>query len=82
MNPEDVRTPRAAENAANMLAGAECAKEPMPRDVSYIDRDPAKQVVLSPRLQELVRRVGGCQTEEVMAPVRGIMYEVISQRKY
>jgi hypothetical protein len=60
----------------------ECAKEARPRDVSYIDPDPAKQVVLSPRLQELVRRVGGCQTEEVMALVRGIMYEVISQRKY
>jgi hypothetical protein len=50
--------------------------------VSYIDHDPAKLVVLSPRLQELVRRVGGCQTDEVMALVRGIMYEVISQRKY
>jgi hypothetical protein len=59
----------------------DCVKE-VRRDVSYIDRDPAKQVVLSPRLEQLVRRVGGCQTEEVMALVRGIMYEVISQRKY
>jgi hypothetical protein len=79
MNLEnEARTPDAP---GNMLAG-ECAKEARPRDVSYIDHDPAKQVVLSPRLQELVRRVGGCQTDEVMALVRGIMYEVISQRKY
>jgi len=69
--------------APTMLApGGECAKEARPRDTSYIDHDPAKQVILSERLQHLVRRVGGCQTDEVMALVRGIMYEVISQRKY
>ena len=67
---------------ANGLAGADCPKEIRPRDVSYIDREPDKQVVLSQRLEELARRIGGCQTEEVLALVRRIMFEVISQRKY
>ena len=82
MNPEETMpgAPTRMPTAAYGLN--ECAKEAGPRDTSYIDRDPAKQVVLSPRLEQLVRRVGGCQTEEVMALVRGIMYEVISQRKY
>lgn len=68
----------------NMLAGAgmDCAKEARPRDVSYIDREPDNQVVLSKRLEYLARRVGGCQTDELLALLRRIMYEVISQRKY
>jgi hypothetical protein len=67
---------------ATMAMQKECAKEASGRDASYIDRNPDKQVVLSPRLEQLARQVGGCQTEEVLALVRRIMFEVISQRKY
>ena len=80
MDEREARMP-VTDAPRNMLAGAECPKE-IRRDTSYIDHDPAKQVVLSPQLEQLVRRVGGCQTDEVMALVRQIMYEVISQRKY
>ena len=83
MNENEARMPTPATEAPRaMLAGAECAKEALPRDVSYIDHNPDKQVVLSPRLEELARRIGGCQTEEVLALVRRIMFEVISRRKY
>jgi len=75
-------TPRADRLAGAVGLANECAKDTRPRDVSYIDHDPAKQVVLSPRLQGLVQRVGGCQTGEVLALVRGIMYEVLQSRKY
>jgi hypothetical protein len=76
----EARTP--ATDAPRMMPpGGECPKEMRPRDVSYIDHNPDKQVVLSPRLEELARRIGGCQTEEVLALVRRIMFEVISQRK-
>ena len=84
MNEDQARTPEAPRDlrAGTMGLANECAKEACSRDTSYIDRDPAKQVVLSPRLEQLARRIGGCQTEEVLALVRGIMYEVLSQRKY
>jgi len=51
-------------------------------ETSYIDYQPDNQVVLSARLEQLVRRVGGCQTDEVLALVRRIMYEVLQARKY
>ena len=64
----------------SLIARDECAKQARPRQFSYIDSAPDKQVVLSPRLEHLARQVGGCQTEEVLALVRGIMFEVISQK--
>jgi hypothetical protein len=77
MNPED-RPPQ----VVGMGIANECAKAERPRDSSYIDHNPANMVVLSPKLEQAVRRVGGCQTEEVLALVRQIMYEVISRSKY
>jgi hypothetical protein len=50
-------------------------------ETSYIDHQPDNQVVLSPRLEQLVRRVGGCQTEEVLALVRRIIYEALISQK-
>lgn len=47
--------------------------------VSYIENSPEKSVVLSPRLQQLIRDVGGCQTEQVEAMVRRVMYELLSR---
>lgn len=64
------------------MPAQDCAKEARPREASYIDHNPDKQVVLSPRLEQLAREVGGCQTDQVLALVRRIMFEVISQRKY
>lgn len=78
MNEENERAVPARPPSA--LTG-EC-KEARPRDESYIDRAPDKQVVLSQRLEYLARQVGGCQTEEVLALVRRIMYEVIAKQKY
>ena len=60
----------------------DCLKVASGTGASYIDHAPDKQVVLSARLEYLARRVGGCQTEELLALLRGIMFEVISQRKY
>lgn len=65
-----------------LTPGMDCAREIRPRDVTYIEPQPDKQVVLSPRLEQLAREVGGCQTEQVLALVRRIMFEVITQRKY
>jgi len=59
----------------------EYMKEASSRGISYIECNPASQVVLSPRLEQAVRRVGGCQTEEVLVLVRQIMYEVLQSRK-
>lgn len=66
----------------NMLAGAEAGNKEIRADVSYIDTAPEKQVVLSDRLEYLARRVGGCQTEELLALLRRVMFETIAQRKY
>lgn len=68
--------------SGGLTARDECAKEAHPRDVSYIEHQPDKLVVLSPRLEQLCREVDGCQIEQVLALVRRIMFEVISQRKY
>ena len=61
----------------------ECTKS-VADDASYIDtRSPESQVVLSKRLEYLVRRIGGCQTEEVLTLVKRLVYEAIrAQRKY
>lgn len=80
MNEDEARTP--APSNPSMLAGSETGMSKAVHDVSYIDRAPDNQVVLSERLEHLLRRVGGCQTEELRALVRRVMYEVISQRKY
>jgi hypothetical protein len=65
------------------LAGmGEQVKLKQSHDTSYIDHQPDNQVVLSQRLEQLARRIGGCQTDEVLALVRRIMYEVLSSRKY
>ena len=80
MNENDSRY-RAPTASMPAEYGAECTKE-VRRDVSYIEHAPDNQVVLSPRLEQLVRRVGGCQTEQVLAVVRRIMYEVLQQGKY
>ena len=78
MNEDEARCPP----PSNMLAGAtECAKEARPRDVSYIDHQPDNQVVLSLRLEQLARRVGGCQTDELLALLRRVMYETLLHRK-
>jgi hypothetical protein len=58
------------------------AKIAHPRHLTYIDPQPDNQVVLSPRLEQLARRIGGCQTDEVLALVRRIMYEMLSSQKY
>lgn len=58
---EAAEAPRRAPSA--LTPGMDCAKEARPRDVSYIDHAPDKQVVLSPRLEQLARQIGGCQTE-------------------
>lgn len=47
--------------------------------VSFIENSPEKSVVLSPRLEELIREVGGCQTEQLAALVRRVMYEFLSR---
>ena len=52
------------------------------QEISFIAQAPENQVVLSNRLEYLAREVGGCQTDQVLALVRRIMFEVISQRKY
>jgi len=46
---------------------------------TYIENSPEKSVVLSPRLEELIREVGGCQTEQLAALVRRVMYEFLSR---
>ena len=82
MKPEE-RIPGTEVGRAMAPSTNECnAKEARSTEVSYIERNPASQVVLSPRLEQAVRRVGGCQTEEVLALVRQIMYEVLQSRKY
>jgi hypothetical protein len=43
--------------------------------ISYIESAPENQVQLSPRMEYLARRIGGCQTDEVMALVRRILFE-------
>ena len=48
--------------------------------ITHISDAPERLVVLSPRLEHLARQIGGCQTEEVLALVRRIMYEVIKQK--
>jgi hypothetical protein len=67
----------------SMLAppGASDVKMARPDEITYIDHQPDNQVVLSPRLEQLARRIGGCQTDEVLALVRRIMYEMLSSRK-
>ena len=62
-------------------AAGECAKEARSEDTTYLDRSPDNQVVLSGRLEYLARKVGGCQTDEVLALVRRIMYEVIQKQR-
>ena len=80
MNENEARCP--APTMDMIAAAGECAKEEHRRDVSYIDNAPDSQVVLSQRLEYLARRVGGCQTDELLALLRRVMYEAISQRKY
>lgn len=47
--------------------------------VTYIENSPEKSVVLSPRLQQLIRDVAGCQTEQVEAVIRRVMFELLSR---
>lgn len=47
--------------------------------ITYIENSPEKSVVLSPRLQRLIRDVGGCQAEQVEAVVRRVMYELLTR---
>lgn len=83
MDEREARTPAPAMPPSNMLAGADCAKEAEAHDISRIEyQSPENAVVLSRKLERLARRVGGCQTDELLALLRRIMFEVISQRKY
>lgn len=50
-------------------------------EVSYIDSAPEKQVVLSDKVEYLARRVGGCQTDELLALLRRVMYELMVRAK-
>jgi|HubBroStandDraft_4_1064222.scaffolds.fasta_scaffold1006133_1 hypothetical protein len=78
--PEPVSSmPPSAYGLAQEAAGN--VKEVVRRDMSHIDHNPDNQVVLSQRLEQLCRRVGGCQTDELLALVRRVMYEVLSNSK-
>jgi hypothetical protein len=74
--------PRSAMTPGAVAGMGEQVRLKQSHETSYIDHQPDNQVVLSPRLEQLVRRVGGCQTDEVLALVRRIMYEMLSSRKY
>lgn len=74
--PRSAMAPQMVAEAGSML------KQSRSSETSYIDHQPDNQVVLSARLEQLARRIGGCQTDEVLALVRRIMYEVLSSRKY
>jgi len=85
MNQDEARcpapsTPAGAEYNLNQAVAGQL-KEPRGRDVSYIDHAPDNQVILSQRLEHLCRRVGGCQTDELLALVRRVMYEVLATSK-
>lgn len=79
-----VNEARAARSGPQGLqAGGECAKDPESPDITRIEyNSPENAVVLSRKLEQLARRVGGCQTDELLALLRRIMFEVIQQRKY
>lgn len=78
---EQTQMPRSA-MTPGVMAAEVGSKLKSAHEISHIDHQPDNQVVLSARLEQLVRRVGGCQTDEVLALVRRIMYEVLSSRKY
>ena len=82
MNEDEARVPQAMTPGIMAEAGQQASQPKSIHENSYIDHQPDNQVVLSNRLEQLVRRVGGCQTDEVRALVRRIMYEVLSSRKY
>jgi hypothetical protein len=78
----DVRCPAPATSAPSETGSMlKAAREPHGRELSYIEQSPEKSVVLSPRLEQLIRQVGGCQTEQVAAVIQRVMYEILSQQK-
>jgi len=50
------------------------------REFSYLD-SPEGGVVLSHRLRSLIHQVGGCQTEQVEAVIKRLMFEILSNQK-
>lgn len=80
-NETTAEMPRSA-MSPGMAGMAEQVKLKQSHETSYIDHQPDNQVVLSHRLEQLARRISGCQTDEVLALVRRIMYEVLASRKY
>lgn len=83
-NAVQAEAPRRREPGSGGLLAArdECAKEARNSQISFIADIPENQVILSPRLEQLVCEVGGCQTEQLRALVRRVMFEVISKCKY
>ena len=60
-------------------AGAKSVGTPF--DISYVDRNSQENtVVLSSRLTYLIGQVGGCQTSQVEAVIRRVLYEVLSTK--
>jgi len=52
------------------------------RETSYIAPNaPESAVVLSPRMRKLIAQVGGCQTSQVEAVIRRVIYEVLKNQK-
>ena len=82
MNENEAGNPSMVPPGGGMIAEANSLKQVRSNDTSYIDHQPDNQVVLSQRLEHLARRIRGCQTDEVLALVRRIMYEMLSSRKY
>jgi hypothetical protein len=82
MNQDEARCPAPSTTyGLAQEAAGQNLKEVQRKDVSYIDHAPDNQVVLSQRLEHLCRRVGGCQTDELLALVRRVMYEVLATSK-